>query len=92
MFNDKKILYGHNINNNINVNNNCKSAKLQNEIFMFRALKAKKDLELTDCVAEVDKFTACSDEGKERFAMQRIRFFRLLKHKTQAQQMVGYWC
>merc|ERR1712032_1614288 len=30
------------------------------------ALKAKKDLELTDCVAEVDKFTACSDEGKER--------------------------
>merc|ERR1712032_859244 len=29
-------------------------------------LKAKKDLELTDCVAEVDKFTACSDEGKER--------------------------
>merc|ERR1712055_266402 len=32
------------------------------------ALKAKKDLELTvtDCVAEVDKFTACSDAGKER--------------------------
>merc|ERR1712032_1334410 len=30
------------------------------------ALKAKKDLELTDFVAEVDKFTACSDEGKER--------------------------
>merc|ERR1712212_474899 len=32
------------------------------------ALKAKKDLELevTDCVAEVDKFTTCSDEGKER--------------------------
>merc|ERR1712192_55871 len=32
------------------------------------ALKAKKDLELTvtDCLAEVDKFTACSEEGKER--------------------------
>merc|ERR1711971_724815 len=32
------------------------------------ALKAKKDLELTvtDCLAEVDKFTACSDAGKER--------------------------
>jgi len=32
------------------------------------ALKAKKDVELkvTDCVAEVDKWSACSDEGKER--------------------------
>jgi len=30
------------------------------------ALKAKKDLELTDCVAEVDKFSACADAGKER--------------------------
>jgi len=30
------------------------------------ALKAKKDLELTDCVAEVDKFSACNDKGKER--------------------------
>merc|ERR1712192_179876 len=32
------------------------------------ALKAKKDLELTvtDCLAEVDKFTACSDQGKQR--------------------------
>jgi len=38
------------------------------DIFIFRALKAKKDLELTvtDCLAEVDKFTACSDAGKER--------------------------
>merc|ERR1712013_581102 len=30
------------------------------------ALKAKKDPELTDCVAEVDKFSACNDKGKER--------------------------
>ena len=43
-------------------------------IFIFRALKAKKDLELTvtDCLAEVDKFTACSDAGKERLALQII--------------------
>ena len=57
-----KVFYGH--------NNNNKQQK--SKIFTSRALKAKKDVELkvTDCVAEVDKWSACSDEGKERFAIQ----------------------
>ena len=57
-----KVFYGH--------NNNNKQQKCK--IFTSRALKAKKDVELkvTDCVAEVDKWSACSDEGKERFAIQ----------------------
>ena len=47
--------------------NDSQILKYYSKIFNSRALKAKKDLELTDCVAEVDKFSACNDKGKERF-------------------------
>ena len=46
-------------------------------------------MELTDCVAEVDKFSACSDAGKERFEILKIKFHRPSQNSMQAQNMAG---